>query len=202
MSSIPLWRVSPTASISKTSTAASHERTRRTLHGWGLASPAEEIGKSDFDFYPPQEARRRYEQEQQIIQTGQPLIIEEKNVRPDGQVDWGLTIKMPLRDEHGNIIGTFGISHDITALKQIEESLAYEQYLFNTIMDSAPYAIWFKDAAGRFIRVNRTWANRRGLDDPAIAVGKTDFDFSPERDCTGNSCGRTGHPQNRAATGG
>ena len=62
-----------------------------------------------------------------------------------------------------------------------EEFLAYEQHLFNTIMDSSPYAIWFKDAAGRFIRVNRAWADRRGLDDPAIAIGKTDWDFSPEK---------------------
>jgi PAS domain S-box-containing protein len=147
-----------------------------TRHGFG--SPAEEIGKSDADFYPPEEARHRHEQEQQIIQSGQSLSIEEKNVWPNGHVDWSQTIKMPLRDERDNIIGTFGISHDITALKQIEESLAYEQYLFNTIMDNAPYAIWFKDAAGRFIRVNRAWASRHGLDDPAMAVGKTDSDFT------------------------
>ncbi len=68
----------------------------------------------------------------------------------------------------------------ITALRQIEASLAYEQYLFSTIMDNAPYAIWYKDAEGRFLRVNRAWATRHHLDDPALAVGKTDFDFLPE----------------------
>ena len=88
----------------------------------GLSDPAEEIGKSDFDFFPQDQAQRKYEQEQQIISTGHPVSLEEKNVRPDGQVDWSLTTKMPLRDEHGNIIGTFGISRDITDLVKTKEA--------------------------------------------------------------------------------
>jgi len=80
----------------------------------GLSDPSEEIGKTDFDFFSPEQAQAKYEQEQQIIRTGQPISLEEKNVRPNGQVDWSLTTKMPLRDERGNIIGTFGISRDIT----------------------------------------------------------------------------------------
>ena len=42
---------------------------------------------------------------------------------PDIGGTWVLTTKMPLRDEHGNIIGTFGISHDITDRKQMEAEL-------------------------------------------------------------------------------
>ena len=86
----------------------------------GVNDPAEEIGKSDFDFFPEEQARAKHEQEQTIIRTGQPILNLEE---PDGEGRWALTTKMPLRDEHGNIIGTFGISRDITELKQAEIAL-------------------------------------------------------------------------------
>jgi PAS domain S-box-containing protein len=85
-----------------------------------LSDPAEEIGKSDFDFFPEEQARVKYEQEQEIIRTGQPILNLEE---PDGIGRWILTTKMPLRDEHGHIIGTFGISRDITELKQAQAAL-------------------------------------------------------------------------------
>jgi PAS domain S-box-containing protein len=92
----------------------------------GLSNPSEEAGKTDFDFFPEEDARRRYEQEQEIIRTGIPLIgVEERRERSDGMEEWSLVTKMPLRDEHEEIIGTFGISRDITTLKQTEETLKH-----------------------------------------------------------------------------
>jgi signal transduction histidine kinase len=62
-----------------------------------------------------------YEDEQQIIRTGQPLIGQlEKQIEPDGSVAWCLTSKLPWRDRNGTIVGTFGISKDVTNLKQAE----------------------------------------------------------------------------------
>jgi PAS domain S-box-containing protein len=86
----------------------------------GLRDPAVEVGKTDFDFFPEEQARMKYEQEQAIIRTGQPVLAVEE---PNGERNWALTTKMPLRDEHGQIIGTFGISRDITALKQAQVAL-------------------------------------------------------------------------------
>jgi rsbT co-antagonist protein RsbR len=85
--------------------------------GLGLNDPSEEIGKSDFDFFPEEQARPKYEQEQEIIRTGDPILDLEE---PDGVGHWALTTKMPLRDENGEIIGTFGISRDITAMKEAQ----------------------------------------------------------------------------------
>ena len=87
---------------------------------FGLSDPAQQIGKSDWDFFPKEQAKVKYEQEQQIIHTGEPVLGLEE---PDGTGHWALTTKMPLRDEHGTIIGTFGISHDITELKQAQAEL-------------------------------------------------------------------------------
>jgi PAS domain S-box-containing protein len=86
----------------------------------GVSDPVEEIGKSDFDFFSEEQARIRYEKEQEIIRTGQPILDSEET---DDQGRWTLATKMPLRDEHGNIIGTFGISRDITERKRAEEQL-------------------------------------------------------------------------------
>ncbi len=85
-----------------------------------IDDPAEAVGKSDYDFFPEEQAQPKYEQEQEIIRTGRPILNLEE---PDGIGHWSLTTKMPLRDEKGEIIGTFGISRDITALKQAQAAL-------------------------------------------------------------------------------
>lgn len=87
----------------------------------GFSDPAEVIGKTDFDFFPPEQAQAKYELEQEIIRTEQPVLSLEEADGPDA---WALTTKMPLRNEHGEIIGTFGISRDISALKQAQAALA------------------------------------------------------------------------------
>ncbi len=91
-----------------------------------VGDPASIVGKSDFDFFVADQANSKYEQEQVILRTGQALLDLEE---PDAGGLWALTTKMPLRDEHGAIIGTFGISRDITALKraQLEVAAAYEE---------------------------------------------------------------------------
>ncbi len=91
---------------------------------FGLSDPKEAIGKTDFDFFTEEHARPAFEDEQRIIRTGQPIVgIEEKETWPDGGISWVSTTKMPLLDEKGEIIGTFGISRDITERKIAEEQL-------------------------------------------------------------------------------
>jgi rsbT co-antagonist protein RsbR len=86
--------------------------------------PFQAVGKSDFDFFTEEHARPAYNDEQEIIRTGQPILnLEEKETWPDRADTWVSTTKMPLRDHDGNIIGTFGISRDITDRKQAEEAL-------------------------------------------------------------------------------
>ncbi len=87
---------------------------------FGLDDPAKVIGKSDFDFFTEQAARQAFEDEQAIIRTGQPILKEEKLTRKDSSDAWFSAIKMPLRDSDGKIIGTFGISRDITTRKRSE----------------------------------------------------------------------------------
>ncbi len=136
------------------------------------------MGKTDFDFFTGEHAQQAYADEQEIIRTGQPVLgKEEKETWPDGHATWASTTKMPLRDANGDIIGTFGISRDITERKQTEAALIEERHLLRTLMDNVPDVIYFKDRESRFTRINKAHAKEFGLNDPAQAVGKTDSDF-------------------------
>ena len=99
---------------------------------FGFDDPSELIDKTNFDLMPQELAQMTYEQEQQILQSGDPLLDREMPLpKAEGGVRWALVTKMPLRDEHGTIIGTFGISRDISAQKQAQHSLeqAYAEIL-------------------------------------------------------------------------
>ncbi|HMJ64508.1 MAG TPA: ATP-binding protein, partial [Candidatus Binatia bacterium] len=94
-------------------------------HLFKLNTPEEAVGKTDFDFFTAEHAQRAFDDEQRILHTGEPLVgREEKETWPDGSVTWVSSTKEPLRDPGGKIIGTFGISRDITARKQAEHALA------------------------------------------------------------------------------
>lgn len=91
---------------------------------FGLEDPVEAVGKTDFDFFSEEHASQAFVDEQEIIRTGQPLVSrEERETWPDGRITWVSTSKWPLRDEQGRIVGTFGISRDITMRKRAEEAL-------------------------------------------------------------------------------
>jgi diguanylate cyclase (GGDEF)-like protein/PAS domain S-box-containing protein len=147
----------------------------------GVSDPQQAIGKTDFDFFGREHAQAACEDEQEIMRTGQPKVdLEEMLNWPDRPPRWVSATKMPLRDKAGNIVGTFGISRDITERKQTEQALAYEQYLVQSLMDNIPDAIYFKDLQSRFIRVNKAAAHLASIK-PEDVVGKTDFDFfAPE----------------------
>jgi len=85
---------------------------------FGLQSPEEAIGKTDFDFFTYEHAVEAFTAEKEIVRTGNGLVgKEEKETWPDGSVTWVSTTKLPLKDNYGKIVGTFGISRDITPNK-------------------------------------------------------------------------------------
>jgi PAS domain S-box-containing protein len=91
---------------------------------FGLNDPAEAVGKTDYDFFTPEHAGQAFRDEQEVMRTGVPLVNqEEKETWPDGSVTWVTTTKMPLRDADGAIVGTFGVSRDITRRKHFEAEL-------------------------------------------------------------------------------
>lgn len=90
----------------------------------GVSSEEEILGKTDFDFLGYEHANEARNDELEIIKTGKPIINKvEKENYPDGRIKWVSTTKIPLRDSEGNIIGTFGMSRNITDLIKKEQEI-------------------------------------------------------------------------------
>lgn len=128
----------------------------RLNHGlvkfFGLIDPTVAVGKTDADFFTKEHAEQAYKDEQLIIQTGLPMVgIEEKETWPDGRITWASTTKVPLRDTAGAIIGTFGISRDITDRKRAEEEL-------NRYFELSPDLFCIADQNGFFKRLSPAWS--------------------------------------------
>ena len=91
---------------------------------FGMDSVDDVIGRTDADIFTEQHARAAREDELHIIRTGEPLVDRvERETWPHREDSWCMSTKMPLRDDSGKIIGTFGISRDITELKNSQDAL-------------------------------------------------------------------------------
>jgi PAS domain S-box-containing protein len=139
------------------------------------------IGKTDFDTFPGDHARKTIAEEQEIIRTGQPMIgVIEKTTQGDGSSNWWLTTKLPWRDKDGNIIGIFGVTRNVTELKETEVALARERLLLRALIDNLPDAIYAKDTAGRKTLANPADLKNLRCQTEAEAIGKSDFDLFPK----------------------
>jgi len=89
-------------------------------------STDEAVGKTDFDFFSEEHAKQAYKDEQLIIKTGKPIVdMQEKETWSGKKSRWISSTKMPFYDKKGNIIGTFGVSRDISDRKKAEEKIKY-----------------------------------------------------------------------------
>ena len=155
------------------------------VSAFGLCNPAQAIGKTDFDFFTDEHAQPAYADEQEIIRTGQPMVAkEEKETWPDGRVTWASTTKMPLRDAHGNITGTFGVSSNITERKQAEEALILERDKLELVTQNigAGLTIISRD-------YHAVWANKVTQDLYGDIVGKKCFEAHNGRSEVCPHCG-------------
>jgi len=147
---------------------------------FGLKDPAEAIGKTDFDFHPKEKAEERFQNERCIMETGMPILDKiERQTRPDGKMVWVLTSKAPLRDQKGRLIGTFGISRDITMLQEMEGALWRERNLLRTVIDNVPDFIFAKDIQGCYILNNLAHTHFLGKGTPEEVFGKSVFELFP-----------------------
>lgn len=147
---------------------------------FGLDDPRDAIGKSDADFFERNHATKTLADEKRIMETGEPILAEiEYEIFGYGNESWCSTTKVPLKDPSGRIIGTFGISRDVTEQIRAEQELARERDLLKTIINNVPDLIYVKDRAGRFVTANASLLQLFNLPDTEALAGRTDYDFSP-----------------------
>ena len=144
----------------------------------GVADPNGLIGKTDHDFFDRQYADAARSDELAIIQTGQPILGRlEKESRPDGRVCWALTSKMPLRSPDGQIVGTFGLSRDITELQTAREQLERTEANYRGLVQNAVDGIFQTSPDGRYLNANLALAKMYGFDTvDELLASRTDIE--------------------------
>jgi len=80
------------------------------------------VGKTDYDFFPPEQAKRMQEDDDYVLSSGNPIVGKiEKTLLPNGTWNQVVTTKIPLYSVRGRVVGTMGITRDITGYSRIEE---------------------------------------------------------------------------------
>jgi PAS domain S-box-containing protein len=147
--------------------------------GKGL-SPEGMEGKTDFDLFTDKHARPAYEDELAIMHTGESIINKmEKEYLSNGDTRWVSTTKVPLKDKDIQIIGTMGISRNMTELKKAEDKLAYERNLSHIILDNLTDGVFVTDLNGHYISANKSYVEYLGAK-PEEIIGTTLFDHLPK----------------------
>jgi PAS domain S-box-containing protein len=129
------------------------------LQKFNIASESEILNKTDLDIFQSDHADDALNDEMEIIQTGKSIINKiEKETWQSGKVTWVSTTKVPLKDSEGKIIGTFGLSRDITDMMLTEQEL---KKLYFAI-EQSPAAVILTDANGKIEYVNAMFTKMSG----------------------------------------
>jgi diguanylate cyclase (GGDEF)-like protein/PAS domain S-box-containing protein len=133
------------------------------------------VGKMDSDFFSDYHAKTALADEQEIIRTGESkLNMQEMETWPDGSITWSSTSKAPLKDDNGGIIGTLGISRDITSEKLTQEALRDSESRYRQISEELASAnrrleeLSFKDP------LTQLWNRRYLVDQLPVDIAVVD----------------------------
>jgi PAS domain S-box-containing protein len=141
----------------------------------GANSAEELLGRTDFDFFPPELASAFRADEQQVMRSGQPLYNrEEEGIDSAGNETYVLTTKVPIRDRNGQITGVAGVGRDISERKKSEDALREGERSYREIFDEAIIGMFQSTPEGRFVNVNRAMAGIFGFDSPEEMVASVD----------------------------
>ncbi|MEI6091127.1 MAG: PAS domain S-box protein [bacterium] len=116
----------------------------KTLERYFGAVESDIIGKTDYDFVNQELAEFFRENDRRAIEAGKPTHNEEWITYPDnGHLAFLDTIKTPMYDSHGTLIGVLGIGRDFTDRKRIEEALLISQEKYKRMLKAAPASVLF-----------------------------------------------------------
>jgi len=140
-------------------------------------APTEIIGSNLRNVLAREMSSEAFNELWETIARGEIWTAEFQNSTKTGQLYWASATIMPIKSDDGRITHFVATKEEITARRTAEEALRHEQWLIKCLMDTAPALIFFKDTAGRFIRVNQAQAALFGLPSPDQILGRTHHDF-------------------------
>lgn len=148
---------------------------------FGISDATEALGKTDFDIFANEHASQAKADEERVMRTNQPLLDkEERETWPNGRETWVTTTKLPLYNESGEIVGTFGISRDITEQKRAAEALRISEMKYRTLYNSSRDAIMLVTPEEGFLSGNPAAIELFGCKSEEEFTACSPVDFSPE----------------------
>jgi PAS domain S-box-containing protein len=123
------------------------------------------IGKTDFDFFSEGDARKTNEDDRRVMETGKPIVNKtEKITDKNGLERWVSVTKIPRYDTKGSIVGTMGISRDITLLIMGENELKESEERYRRIFENSAVAIMLTNENEKIISWNKYTESLLGKD--------------------------------------
>jgi len=113
------------------------------------------VGKTDADFYGPDTAEIFRKPELQVLLTGEPITVEQRFVRRDGNETWLSTLKAPLFDDQGHLTGIVTHNREITERKKLEQELQASRLRLDDAIESMVDGIAMFDIDGVLVFHNR-----------------------------------------------
>jgi PAS domain S-box-containing protein len=144
-------------------------------------SREEIIGKTDYDLFARETAEFFHEHDRLTLEHLESRHDQELIDYPDGRRILADTLRTPVRDEQGALVGLLGVGRDVTERKRVEEDLRQTNNYLENIFESSPDAIGIVDALGNFIRWNKIAEDLYGYTFNDMR-GKSAFDIYEDKD--------------------
>jgi PAS domain S-box-containing protein len=139
---------------------------------------SEIVGKTDYDFVATDLAKFFRDHDRAAMAAGKPTVNEEWiTYASDGHHAYLVTTKTPMYGPDGNVIGVLGVAQDITVQKEAAQELAQSRALLDSVIDSVPLRIFWKDKNSRYLGCNSLFARDAGKSAPDEVIGKLDDDL-------------------------
>lgn len=138
------------------------------------------IGFTDEKFFDLSVYQELRENDRRVIEHGELVKSEETNViaaTGERRIYW--TVKSPLRDAEGVVVGLCGISTDITERLNLQKQVQEQKQLLDTVLDNIDAYVYMKDRDRRYLYANPSTAVLLGCDRESL-IGKLDSDLMPQ----------------------
>lgn len=143
------------------------------LKEFGL-TPKDVTSKSLYDLFPREEAEFYHRKHLKVFDSGTPETYE-NTFEFAGVTKTDLTTVYPIKDEKGKVWQVGVVCRDITEAKQAEKALLDSQLMLQTVLDSIPVAVFWKDRNLFYLGGNRTFLDAIGKKATEDIVGKSDY---------------------------
>ena len=154
-------------------------RTCNTLFEQFCGRPESAIlGKTVDEVATPEQAARAREFDARVRTAPEPVVVEEfLRFAATGYEGRFEVTRVAVRDAQGQVIGILGVGHDVSAHKRTQDALAQSGSLLQSVIDTVPMRVFWKDRDLRYLGCNPAFARDAGMACPVEVVGKTDFDL-------------------------